>query len=379
MGNKSNTSDQAQALKRTPFYALHEGLGAKFASFAGYTMPIEYGHGIKHEHIHTRTAAGFFDISHMGQITIRGPALADDFERLVPSDIGSLALNNQRYSVLTNDNGGIIDDIMITRLADQLYVVVNAAFKSDDLHYIADRLGPKYTVEMDEDRALIALQGPAAAKCLSKWDDAVTRLQFLQAGHFRLAGMDCLVHRCGYTGGDGFEISIAAGDAPSFAEMLLQDDSVEPVGLGARDTLRLEAGLCLAGTDFDGTITPIEAALTWVIARKYRIEPQQTAEFPGAAVILKQLKHGVSRRRVGLASQGRIPVRHGTALLHRDRQVGHVTSGGYGPSFGAPIAMGYVEYEFVESGTELQVVIRGRSHSIRVADLPFVPYTYHRN
>jgi aminomethyltransferase len=268
---------------------------------------------------------------------------------------------------------------MITSLPGQLYVVVNAAYKSDDMTHIADRLGAGYTIEMLEEHALIALQGPLAAACLGKWDKGVTHLRFLQAGRFRLADIDCLVHRCGYTGGDGFEISLDAADAPTFAAMLLEDTAVEPVGLGARDTLRLEAGLCLAGTDFDGTITPVEAALNWVIAQKYRREPRIPARFPGADLILRQLAHGVTRRRVGLASQGRIPVRPGTALLCGDRQVGHVTSGSYGPSAGTPIAMGYVESEFVETGSELQVVIRGRSHPIRVADLPFVPYSYHRS
>lgn len=378
MSNEADGSGPAMPLRRTPLYALHEELDAKFAPFAGFSMPIEYGKGIKHEHLHTRAAAGLFDVSHMGQIAVRGKTITDDFETLVPSDIASLAPYRQRYSVLTNDRGGIIDDLMITRLPDQLLVVANAAFKAGDVTHIEERLGPACAVELLEDRALIALQGPAAAACLSHWDDTITRLEFMQAGRFRLAGIDCLVHRCGYTGGDGFELSLAAGDAPSLAATLLEHDAVEPAGLGSRDTLRLEAGLCLAGIDFDAATTPVEAALDGVIARKYHREPRNPGRFPGAAVILEQLSDGVTRRRVGLASSGKIPVRADTVVLHGERAVGRITSGSYAPSVGAPIAMGYVESEFTATGTELHVVIRGRSHAIRVADLPFIPHAYYR-
>jgi glycine cleavage system T protein (aminomethyltransferase) len=378
MSNETSDSKPTAPLRRTPLYALHEAVGAKFAPFAGYTMPIEYGKGIKYEHLHTRAAAGLFDVSHMGQIVVHGETVADDFETLVPSDIRSLAPLHQRYSVLTNDSGGIVDDLMITRLPDRLLVVANAAFKAGDVTHIDERLGPAHTVELLEDRALIALQGPAAAACLGRWDDAVTRLGFMQAGRFQIAGVDCLVHRCGYTGGDGFELSLAAADAPALAAMLLEHDTVEPVGLGARDTLRLEAGLCLAGVDFDPGSTPVEAALEWVIAQKYRGARGCRARFPGAAVILGQLSDGVGQRRVGFASCDRVPVRSDTVVFHGERAVGRVTSGGYGPSLGVPVAMGYVDNEFTATGTELRVVVRGRPHAIRVADLPFVPHAYYR-
>lgn len=378
MSNKTDESERARPLRRTPLYALHEELGAKFAPFAGYAMPIEYGQGLKAEHLHTRAAAGLFDVSHMGQIAVRGPTIIDDFAALVPSDIASLSLYHQRYSVLTNDRGGIIDDLMITRLPDQLFVVANAAFKAGDVAHIEERLGRGCTIELLAERALIALQGPAAAACLGKWDDTINRLGFMRAGYFRFAGIECLVHRCGYTGGDGFELSLAAGDAPSFARMLLEDDAVEPAGLGSRDTLRLEAGLCLAGVDFDAMTTPVEAALEWVIARKYRRRSPTAARFPGASTILAQLSDGVTRRRVGLASTGRIPVRPDTVVFHGERDVGRITSGSYGPSLGVPIAMGYIDSEFTATGTQLHVVIRGRSHAIRVADLPFIAHAYHR-
>jgi len=378
MDNEADGSGLAVSLRHTPLYALHEQLGAKLTSFAGYAMPIEYAQGIKHEHLHTRAHAGLFDVSHMGQITLRGDNIADAFEALVPSDIATLAPYRQRYSVLTNDDGGIIDDFMITRLEDELLVVVNAAFKAADLRHIEQRLGSAATVQMQDDRALIALQGPAASACLGKWHEDITRLAFLQAGRFRLAGIDCLVNRCGYTGGDGFELSLAAADAESLVSVLLQDERVEPVGLGARDTLRLEAGLCLAGVDFDPQTSPVEAAIEWVIARKYRGTAQTAARFPGAAVVLAQLRDGVARRRVGFTSTGRAPVRADTAVLHDDRTVGRITSGSYAPSIGAPIAMGYIETRFAAIGSELEVVIRGRTHTLHVTELPFVAHSYYQ-
>ena len=378
MDTKADGCEPTISLLHTPLYAIHEQLGAKFAAFAGYAMPIEYGNGIKCEHLHTRAYAGLFDVSHMGQIEVRGKAVTGNFEALVPSDIASLAPYRQRYSVLTNDDGGSIDDLMITRLEDQLFVVANAAFKARDLMHIKARLGSAATVEIQEDRALIALQGPAASRCLGKWDKDISRLAFMQAGHFRLAGIDCLISRCGYTGGDGFELSIAAADAQSLAGMLLEDNTVQPVGLGARDTLRLEAGLCLAGADFDPETTPVEAALEWVIAAKYRNDPPTCARFPGAAVILNQLHDGVARRRVGFTSAGRAPVRADVIILNDDRPVGRITSGSYSPSLGAPIAMGYVENEFTAIGTELEVMIRGRTHTVYVADPAFVPHSYYR-
>lgn len=378
MDKEADGSGTGTPLRRTPLYALHEKHGAKFAPFAGFSMPIEYATGIKHEHLHTRKHAGLFDVSHMGQIAIRGATIAEDFEYLVPSDIASLAPYRQRYSLLTNDDGGIIDDLMITRLPDQLFVVANAAFKTTDLIHIEQRLGAAATVELLDDRALIALQGPAAATCLGKWDGDITRLRFLQAKTARIDGIECLVNRCGYSGEDGFELSVAAPDAQALAERLLADDGIEPIGLGARDTLRLEAGLCLAGADFDRHTTPVEAALDWVIAGKYRGDTTLHARFPGAAVILDQLHNGVARRRVGFTPAGRAPARSGTEVLCDGRAVGRITSGSYGPSIGAPVAMGYVESEFAATDRELEVVIRGRTHPITVASLPFVAHRYYR-
>ena len=366
-------------LVQTPLHALHEALGAKFSPFAGFSMPIEYGNGIRREHLHVRASAGLFDVSHMGQIIIRGPKVVEEIERLVPSDIAALRPFRQRYSVLTNERGGIIDDVMITCLPEQMFIVVNAANVARDLAHITERLPPNNSIELLEDRALLALQGPSASTCLAKWAPGIAKLEFMQAGYFQLGNIECLVHRCGYTGCDGFELSLKGNEAASFASMLLEDDAVEPIGLGARDTLRLEAGLCLAGVDFDADTTPVEAALEWVIARKYRIEPQTTPGFLGATRILKQLNSGAKRKRIGLISAGRAPVRAGAVLLYDGREVGHVTSGSFGPSFGGPIAMGYGESSLAAIGIPMTVEIRGRIHELQITKLPFVPTTYYRS
>ncbi len=369
---------QSTTLRQTPLHALHQELGAKFAPFAGFSMPIEYGNGLKHEHLHVREAAGLFDVSHMGQIAIRGPRVIEDIEGLVPSDITALKPFRQRYSVLTNERGGIIDDVMVTHLPEQMFVVVNAANITQDLTHITERLAPNNSIELLEDRALLAIQGPSAAACLAKWAPDIAKLEFLQAGYFHFGDVECLVHRCGYTGCDGFELSLGANEAASFASMLLEDETLEPIGLGARDSLRLEAGLCLAGVDFDAATTPVEAALEWVIARKYRSEPQTAPRFPGAEQILKQLSDGAERRRIGLTSTGRAPVRAGTSLLYDGREVGHVTSGSFGPSFGGPVAMGYTDTKLAALGTKMTVEIRGRVHELQVTKLPFVATTYYK-
>ena len=365
------------ALRTTPLHALHCRLGAKFVAFAGYQMPVEYGQGIKHEHLHTRRAAGLFDVSHMGQISVRGDAVAAAFERVVPGDVAGLDAYRQRYSVLTNAQGGIIDDLMITRLPDSLFVVVNAAKKSVDLAHLKTVLEPSCEVEPLIERALLALQGPVAGAVLAGLCPDAAALAFMRARELEVAGIRCLVNRCGYTGEDGFELSVMADDALALAQALLAHAAVEPIGLGARDTLRLEAGLCLAGQDFDTTTTPVEADLAWVIARKYR--DGVAAEFPGAAVILAQFDDGAARRRVGLKPEGRAPARGGTALLDGGgRQIGTITSGGYGPSVGGPVAMGYVETEYAVESTRLGAVVRDRSHPVRVVNLPFSPHNYHR-
>ena len=370
-------SDPQTNLKQTPLHALHEELGAKLVAFAGYAMPVQYARGIKHEHTQTRERAGLFDVSHMGQLSIRGSRAA--LEDLVPSDIESLALFQQRYTVLTNEDGGIIDDLMVTRLPERLFAVVNAAHKAGDFEHLSKRLAGACDLELHEDRALLALQGPAAAGVLAAVCEQADALEFMTAAECAIKGIECLVNRCGYTGEDGFEISVAATDAKRMARLLLADSQVEPVGLGARDSLRLEAGLCLSGTDIDATTTPVEAGLSWLIAKKYRSEEAVPAKFPGAPIILSQVQDGAKRTRVGLRPQGRIPLRGDTSLRndHGD-EVGRITSGSFGPTAGHPVAMGYVDREHAAGGTVLEVTIRERAYGVEVVALPFVAHRYHR-
>ncbi|MFT4584175.1 MAG: aminomethyltransferase [Gammaproteobacteria bacterium] len=378
MSSHTNDTTSEKSLRRTPLYDLHESMGAKFAPFAGFSMPVEYRNGLKHEHQQVRSAAGLFDVSHMGQIMLRGAHLAEQMECLVPSDIVALAPHRQRYSVLTNEQGGIMDDIMITRLPDALFVVANAAFVTQDLDHLTAGLKKQNSVELLEDQALLALQGPKAAHCLGKLSPEISQLMFLQAGYFSLHGFDCLVHRCGYTGCDGFEISLAGKDAADFASVLLSDEDIELAGLGARDSLRLEAGLCLAGSDFTVTTTPVEADLRWVVAPKYRRAPKVVAQFPGAEKILDQFEQGVVRQRIGLISRGRAPVRSGTTITRDGIEIGRVTSGSYSPTLAVPIAMGYLDQSHCEVGSQVEVEIRGRTHELQVTALPFVPHTYYR-
>ena len=361
----------------TPLHALHLELGAKLVPFAGFTLPLQYRHGILHEHLHTRAQASLFDVSHMGQIRIEGPQGA--LEALVPSDIAGLAVWRQRYSVLTNDAGGILDDLMITRLPEGLLVIVNAAFKAQDYAHLRAGLAA-CVVTLVDDQALLALQGPAAANVLHALDPRVGALSFMAAGEFKLNGVSCFVSRSGYTGEDGFEIALPAAAATDLARALLRDSRVAPAGLGARDSLRLEAGLCLSGTDIEATTTPIEAGLSWVIAKKYRTPSASEAHFPGAAVILDQLLAGTARIRVGVRPRGRVPWRGG-ARVHREdgREVGRITSGGFGPSLDAPLAMGYVECDSAVHGTLVKASIRDREHVAEVVPLPFLPHRYHRN
>ncbi len=368
-------SDEA-AGRSTALAALHREFGARLVPFAGYAMPLQYDGGIREEHLHTRRAAGLFDVSHMGQITIEGDL--DQLETLVAGDIAGLPLWRQRYSLLTNADGGIRDDLMITRLPERLFVVANAAFKHDDLAHLAAGLGAACRVSLAEDRALLALQGPAAAAVLGALEPELATLPFMAARECRLAGSTCLVNRCGYTGEDGFEIALAAADAEDLARRLLADERVAPVGLGARDSLRLEAGLCLSGTDIDATTTPIAADLAWTVARKYR-DGSTPARFPGAGVVLEQLTSGTPRVRVGLAPLGRVPLRAATELVDTaGHVVGTVTSGSFGASVGHPVAMGYVERACARPGTRLEVSIRDRRHEVEVRALPFVPHRYYR-
>jgi len=367
-----------QSLKQTPLYDLHQQLGARLVPFAGYAMPVQYAGGIKHEHLHTRRHAGLFDVSHMGQISLRGAL--DKLETLVPGDIAGLSVGQQRYSLLTNAAGGIIDDLMITRFADRLHLVVNAASKHSDFTHLADGLGADCELQAHDELALLALQGPQAEAVLAALCPAAGALKFMQGCATSIQGMAVLVHRCGYTGEDGFEIAVANDAAAELARLLLAQPGVEACGLGARDSLRLEAGLCLAGADIDVDTRPAEAGLNWTIARKYLRDGATPARFPGHARILEEARHGAARTRVGLRMRGRVPVRAGAALHDSTGSaVGTVTSGGFGPSLDAPVAMGYVATARAAPGTELVVTIRNAEHVVDVVALPFVPHRYKKS
>ena len=370
----------AAPLKRTPLHKLHQSLGARMTPFAGYEMPVQYPAGILAEHRHTRAQAGLFDVSHMGQLRLAGADPAGALEALVPGDIRALGPMRMRYTLLLDDAGGIFDDVMTirltaTRLGDGLFVVVNAARKAADLAHLREHLGAAATVTPLDDRALLALQGPAAAAVLARFANGITRLPFMNAAEIALDGRPCLVTRSGYTGEDGFEISLMAADATGLAETLLAEPEVMPAGLGARDTLRLEAGLCLWGHDIDETTNPIEADLAWTIGKRRR----EQGGFPGAAIILRQLAQGAARKRVGIRPEGRAPAREATPIADlAGNPIGQVTSGGFGPSVGGPIAMGYVEAAHAGDGAALSLLVRGSSHPARVAPLPFVAHRYHR-
>jgi aminomethyltransferase len=344
-------------------------------AFAGYEMPVQYPSGILNEHLHTRSKAGLFDVSHMGQLRLAGADPGKALEALVPGDLLTLASLRMRYTLLLNEQGGVLDDLMATRLGDELFLVVNAARKEADLTHLRTRLGRSTTVDLLEDRALLALQGPAAATVLSGFCDGIALLGFMTAMETTLAGCKCLVTRSGYTGEDGFEISLPAAGAAGIAEMLLARPEVRPIGLGARDSLRLEAGLCLHGHDIDETTTPIEAALAWTIGNRRRAE----GGFPGAAVVLRQLAEGAVRSRVGIRPDGRAPAREDTPVVNTaGEKIGRVTSGGFGPSVGAPIAMGYVDRRHAAAGTPLSLLVRGTARPARIVRLPFVPHRYYR-
>jgi aminomethyltransferase len=345
-------------LKRTPLFRLHTELGASMTSFAGYKMPVRYHAGILKEHLHVRTAAGLFDISHMGQIEIRTKpkselSTAQALESLVCTDIVALANGRQRYALLLNDSGGIRDDLMIANLENHYIIVANAACKIEDERYLRAALPPNCELQLIDDRALLALQGPLAEDALAELLPDVREMRFLDVRAGRLLDMDCVVSRSGYTGEDGFEISIPSDGAETLARKLLHNPAVAMIGLGARDTLRLEAGLCLHGADIDATTTPVEADLQWSIQSSRRHGGRCPGGFPGADIILKQLVNGATRKRVGLRPQGRAPVRRG-ARLFADPQshspIGIVTSGSFGPSVNAPIAMGYVTVQIAGAG-----------------------------
>lgn len=371
-------------LDQTCLFDLHARLGAKFVPFAGYDMPVQYPAGVMKEHLHTREAAGLFDVSHMGQAILRGATVADAaaaLETLVPMDVSGLAQGRQRYGLLTNDAGGIRDDFMFANRGDHLLLVVNAACKQDDLAYLRDRLPPGVTIEEITDRALLALQGPKAEEALGRLLPGVGRMRFMDVADHAWEGTTLWVSRSGYTGEDGFELSLPCADAERFAEALLDMAEVAPIGLGARDSLRLEAGLCLYGSDIDIGTSPVEAGLNWAIQKVRRTGGGRAGGFPGDKRILAELADGVGRRRVGLRPEGRAPMRGGTRLFADEsaaETVGHITSGGFGPSLGAPVAMGYVDASHIAAGTVLYGDVRGKRLPVSVAELPFVPARFKR-
>jgi aminomethyltransferase len=379
-------SDHEHPQKRTPLHALHLACGGKMVPFAGYDMPVQFATGVLKEHLHTRSHAGLFDVSHMGQIEliarsgkVEDVALA--LERLVPQDIVGLAPGRQRYAQFTNEAGGILDDLMVANFGSHLFLVVNAACKADDEAHLRAHLSDACIIEPQPERALLALQGPKAEAVLAKFFAQAPKMRFMDAGPFRLQDLDCFVSRSGYTGEDGFEISVAADQAETLAIALLEDEDVLPIGLGARDSLRLEAGLCLYGHDIDVTTTPVEAALQWSIQKSRRTGGARAGGFPGAGKILAEFLDGAARTRVGLKPEGRAPVREGAPLFiaaDDPTPAGQVTSGGFGPSVAAPVAMGYLPAAHAAIGSLVFAEVRERRLPLRVTPLPFVPNAYKR-
>ena len=366
-------------LQQTPLHDLHVEYGGRMVPFAGYAMPVQYRDGIIKEHQHTRTQAGLFDVSHMGQVCLMGEGAAEALEELVPIDMVGLAENHQRYALLTTDQGGILDDLMVTNAGDHLFVVVNGACKDQDFAHLRSHLEGRCTVALFANRALLALQGPEAGTVMGRLAPATRDMVFMTAGEIEIDGIACFVTRSGYTGEDGFEISVPADRAEALARRLLEQDGVAPVGLGARDTLRLEAGLCLYGNDIDAGTTPVEASLVWALSKARRADGARPGGFPGDEVILRQLAEGVARRRVGLRPEGRVPVREGAELLDAEgRGIGTVTSGGFGPTVGGPVAMGYVETAHAKPGMQVRALVRGKPQPLRVVRLPFVQQRYYR-
>ncbi|MGA6107087.1 glycine cleavage system aminomethyltransferase GcvT [Pseudomonas solani] len=368
-------------LTKTPLHSLHLELGAKMVPFAGYDMPVQYPLGVMKEHLHTREQAGLFDVSHMGQIRLRGSDAAKALESLVPVDIIDLPVGLQRYAVFTDANGGILDDLMVARLgADELFLVVNAACKDQDLAHLRAKIGDRCEIEpLFEERALLALQGPAAVTVLARLAPEVAKMTFMQFGSARLLGVECYVSRSGYTGEDGYEISVPADKAEALARALLAEPEVQAIGLGARDSLRLEAGLCLYGHDMDTATTPIDASLAWAISKVRRADGERAGGFPGAERIFAQQREGAAAKRVGLLPQERVPVREGAEIVDADGTViGRVSSGGFGPTLGAPVAMGYVNAAHAVLDSEIWAVVRGKRVAMKVAKTPFVPQRYYR-
>jgi aminomethyltransferase len=375
----ADTASSTPALLRTPLHALHIELGARMVPFAGYEMPVSYPNGILAEHRHCREAAALFDVSHMGQVRLVGDDAALALESLVPVDVLDLPVGRQRYGFFTNTAGGILDDLMVARRPQDLFVVINASRKDHDLQLLRTQIGHRCQVVAMPERALLALQGPLAVQALARLDAGVAALTFMGTGSFTLAGAECFVSRSGYTGEDGFEISVPAEAAEALAKALLAQAEVKPAGLGARDTLRLEAGLCLYGHDIDEDTTPVEAALTWAIQKVRRPGGARAGGYPGSQAIEAQLAHGAPRKRVGLLGLDRAPVREGAPVLDaQGLRVGKVTSGTMSPQLGKPVAMAYVDAAHAAPGAELSAEVRLKPQPMRVVAMPFTPHRYHR-
>jgi glycine cleavage system T protein (aminomethyltransferase) len=366
-------------LKQTPLYQLHLENKARMVPFTGYEMPVQYADGIVKEHLHTREKAGLFDVSHMGQVIIRGQDVAKKLEALIPVDLQALSDNQQVYGVLTNAEGGIMDDLIITRWnAETFFLVVNAACKEQDFAHLQENL-EDCEFEILEEQALVALQGPQAKDVMADFSSEVCALTFMSGAHTKLNGVDCFVTRSGYTGEDGFEISIPAAHVESLVNALLSNDLVKLIGLGARDSLRLEAGLCLYGHDMNAETSPIEASLIWSITKSRRADGANAGGFFGEEKVLGDIANGVSQKRVGFTVDGKAPVREGAVIVDADdKPIGKVTSGGFGPTLGAPVAMGYVDIEFAKVGAEVNAMVRGKPRKLTVAKTPFVPQRYYR-
>ena len=373
--------DNNSALLTTPLFALHQKLGARMVPFAGYSMPVQYPQGLMAEHLHTRKAAGLFDVSHMGQLLLRGPDAAAALESLMPVDVIDLGVHKQRYGLLLNEEGGILDDLMFVNRGDDLFLIVNGACKAADIAHIQKHIGSRCEVVPLPDRALLALQGPQAATVLSRLIPEVTSLVFMTGNHFDWQGHALYITRSGYTGEDGFEISVPDAGAEALAEALLAQPEVAAIGLGARNSLRLEAGLCLYGNDIDTTTTPVEAALNWAMQKVRREGGAREGGFPGAELVLGQLgdPDQLTRKRVALIAMERIPVREPAVLENMDGQhIGQITSGLLSPTLNQPIALAYVQPDYAAIGTEIYAMVRGKPVLMKVATTPFVPTHYYR-
>ena len=373
-----------QSLRKTPLNALHREFGAKLTEFAGYEMPVQYGLGILGEHQHTRKKAGLFDVSHMGQVILSGQSYEETalaLEKVLPMDVLGLEIGRQRYGFLTNDDGGILDDLMFSNRGDHIFVVLNAACKDSDIKYLRSLLEPNISIKEIENRALIALQGPASEAVLGKYHPQIKNMKFMDVETLPIHGAECWISRSGYTGEDGFEISIPAEAAEPITRSILSNQNVEFIGLGARDSLRLEAGLCLYGHDIDQATTPVQASLTWAIQKARRSNGSRASGFIGSEIILKQLAGGTNKKRVGLLPQTRAPMREGVEIFATETSkeaIGKIASGGYGPTVGYPIAMGYINSEYANSEDDLFGELRGKRVPVKVSNLPFVPLNFKR-